>query len=324
MTQSTTTRPKYLGSLSGDEMTAFAKSQNTPTLISLFTGCGGAALGFRQGGFEVRVMVEWMKDACETLRVNWTKEGLERHAGYSLINKKRAKDGKKRLYPRWYQKREPEILQADITKLSTEEILKAADLKVGEAFCLEGGFPCQGFSTAGARMIDDPRNQLYKECVRVIREALPRTFMLENVPGLVSIGKDDEKGSIMMQIVKDLAGCGYSVGWDILNAADYGVPQERKRVFFIGYRVDALIFPEEGKPQFHMGTCPGNMEFPVWFFERPWAKKNKAFQEMLESPLCSKRKSIPSDMYVFRSPELAVLEQATGQTISKPVQMKLF
>jgi len=73
----------------------------------------------------------------------------------------------------------------------------------------------------GKRVIDDPRNVLYKECVRVIREALPRSFMLENVPGLVSMAK----GAIIKQICEDLAVCGYDVNWDILNAADTACPK---------------------------------------------------------------------------------------------------
>ena len=76
------------------------------------------------------------------------------------------------------------------------------------------------------------------ECVRVIREALPRAFMLENVPGLVSMAK----GAIIKQVCEDLAACGYDVSWEILNAADYGVPQNRKRVILVGTRNDAMTF----------------------------------------------------------------------------------
>jgi DNA-cytosine methyltransferase len=192
-------------------------------------------------------------------------EGLKNmHTGYQMANAERKKKGLKMILPHWYQKREPAILQADITKTSTAEILAAGGLQVGEASLLEGGFPCQGFSTAGARIINDPRNKLYKECVRVIREALPRIFFLENVPGLVSMAK----GRIIRQIVKDLAGCGYNISWDILDACDYGVPQHRKRVFINGLRKDVAIFRKNGRMELHMGACPGTEHHPDWFLKK--------------------------------------------------------
>lgn len=217
-----------------------------PKLISIFSGCGGAALGMRKAGFEVRVFVEYDKDACETLAINWIKR----------------RSGGRRS---WHQRRDPVILQADITKLTTAEILRAADLEVGEADCLEGGFPCQGFSTANSRRaIDDPRNRLYRECVRVIAEALPKTFFLENVPGLVSMAN----GKVMLQICEDLAGVGYDLSWDILDAADYGVPQRRRRVIFLGRRVDSLHIRARGRPRIYLGCAPGVIRHPEWFEKR--------------------------------------------------------
>jgi len=232
-----------------------------PTVISLFSGCGGMDLGFRDGGWEIRVMVEWEKSACDTLRRNWTREGYnEKHP----ISKMFPKKGKYGCEP-WHQEREPVIMQRDITKTTTEEILKAADLKIGEAGCVTGGFPCQGFSHArGTRMIDDPRNILYKECVRVVREALPKTFLFENVPGLVTM----DNGKIIQRICEDLAGVGYNVTWYKLNAADYGVPQNRIRIFIFGQRRDAMVFPEKGNVQLHMGAIKGEIKHPDWFRQK--------------------------------------------------------
>src|SRR5262249_12509459 len=160
---------------------------------------------------------------------------------------------------------------------------------IGEAFILEGGFPCQGFSVAGSRIIDDPRNKLYKECVRVIKEALPRSFMLENVPGLVSMAN----GEIILQIMQDLAACGYDLMWDVLNAADYGVPQNRKRVFFIGQRVDIMTFDARGKkhPGLHMGAAVGSISVPKWYLDKYVRKseKVKAFAASHHDPLYSER-----------------------------------
>lgn len=214
-----------------------------PTLISLFSGCGGAALGFWQAGFEVRVFVELDKHACATLHRNW-------------------------IDPRGMckQARKPVILAKDITKLTTGKILKAADLQRGEADALEGGFPCQGFSLSNSkRSVDDPRNILYRQCVRVIGQALPKTFMLENVPGLVTM----EKGAIIRMICDDLAGCGYDLVWDILNAADYGVPQNRRRVIFMGKRIDVMSADfETGQIALIRGVGRGHIQHPEWFEKR--------------------------------------------------------
>lgn len=243
------------------------RRKKTPTAISLFSGCGGAALGLMQAGFDVRVFVEQDKYACQTLRRNWTDE-----LGPRTIPKNNQK----------YQG-VPAILQRDITTLTTKEILEAAKLEVGEAMTLEGGFPCQGFSTANNnRQIDDPRNALYRECVRVIKEALPQTFMLENVPGLVSMAN----GEIMLQIMQDLAMAGYDLTWDILDAADYGVPQRRRRVIFIGHRVDIMSWDGKKNPGLHMGAAAGQLSVPKWYLDKYVRKsdKVKAFAALPREP----------------------------------------
>jgi DNA (cytosine-5)-methyltransferase 1 len=258
---------KFLKTSTTDELEKWRKHL---TCISLFSGCGGAALGIRKAGFEIRVFVEWDKHACSTLRTNWTREGWQGHP----IKQMNPNDGAYGC-EYWHQEREPAIMQVDITQTSTQEILKSAGLEVGEATLLEGGFPCQGFSMAGARVIDDPRNKLYKEAVRVISEAMPKSIMLENVPGITSMAN----GEVMLQVCRDIAGAGYNVGWDILNAADYGVPQNRHRVFFIGNRVDALVMTDP-RPKFHMGFCPGSITFPMkWINQHK--KKNPNIAALL-------------------------------------------
>jgi len=98
-----------------------------------------------------------------------------------------------------------------------------------------GGFPCQGFSVANwNRTVGDPRNHLYKEMVRVIRDKKPKYFVCENVKGLVSLGK----GQVLQNIVNDLEEIGYNVQHKVLNAADYGVPQRRMRLIIFGIRDD--------------------------------------------------------------------------------------
>ncbi len=242
----------YLRSIPGEDEQALkhAVGRNKEG-ISLFSGCGGFDLGFHHAGLTTKVMVEWNKDACATLRANFTKEGL------------------KDRFPNpndcpGYSGQDPVILERDITTLPTEEILRAGGFEVGEPFFVIGGPPCQGFSTAGQRMIDDPRNKLYKEFVRVVGEALPMTFIFENVKGLVSM----VKGAIIKQICEDFAKCGYDVAWDVLDAADYGVPQHRKRVFLFGKRNDVMVFKEDERVEVHLGGVPGPITHPEFFLKK--------------------------------------------------------
>ena len=102
-----------------------------------------------------------------------------------------------------------------------------------------GGFPCQGFSVANwARKIDDKRNALYIEMVRVVREKQPQFFVVENVKGIVSLGK----GAVLSQILNDFMDSGYRTSWAVLNGADYGVPQKRMRFVLFGIRQDLPYF----------------------------------------------------------------------------------
>ena len=299
-------KKEYLGKYELEDM-EYLKfgSGSKPTLLSMFTGCGGCALGFNAAGYEVRVMVEIDKHACSTLRTNWTREGhiASCNKMIALLEEKKEPPGRyikkkkgdkfrwqgpdepgarakmiahekrqraRKKWAKWAQEREPVILERDIKEITSEEILKAADLRIGEADVLEGGYPCQGFSTANSKRkelgMKDARNWLYLELVRVIRETLPKAIMLENVPGLVSM----EKGQIIRMICNDMANCGYSISWDILNAADYGVPQNRRRVIMIGTRNDVLVMPARKKclPQLHIGGASGPITHPDWFLKK--------------------------------------------------------
>ena len=100
-----------------------------------------------------------------------------------------------------------------------------------------GGFPCQGFSLSGPRKIDDSRNVLYKHYVRLVRQNKPLVFVGENVKGLLTMGG----GQIIDAIVADFAECGYSVFYKLLNAKNFGVPQDRERVIIVGFRKDLNI-----------------------------------------------------------------------------------
>ena len=119
------------------------------------------------------------------------------------------------------------IVCEDISKISTSDI-PDCDIVIG-------GFPCQGFSVANTkRHVDDERNVLYKQLLRVIRDKNPKFFLDENVKGILSIGK----GKVFQMILDDFQSIGYNVQYRVLNAADYGVPQTRLRVIIVGVRKD--------------------------------------------------------------------------------------
>lgn len=132
----------------------------------------------------------------------------------------------------------PHVDTRDLADVPSAEI-PAADVVVG-------GFPCQGFSVANwGRKVDDERNTLYREMVRVINDLQPKYFIAENVKGLVSLGK----GAVLEKIISDFSECGYATEWRILNSADYGVPQKRLRFVMLGVRKDiaktGIIFPPQ-------------------------------------------------------------------------------
>lgn len=125
-----------------------------------------------------------------------------------------------------------------------------------------GGFPCQGYSVANwERTVNDERNLLYREMVRVVRDKQPAFFVAENVKGIISLGK----GAVLEYIISDFAASGYRTLWKILNAADYGTPQKRMRFVMLGVREDLAIphvvfppkathCPEGGREQDHLKT----------------------------------------------------------------------
>jgi DNA (cytosine-5)-methyltransferase 1 len=127
--------------------------------------------------------------------------------------------------------------------VDTRDIRDIPSEDVPDCEVIVGGFPCQGFSVANwGRTSHDPRNQLYREFVRLVRDKQPQIFVGENVKGLASM----DGGAVLAQIVADFESCGYRVQWQIVNSADYGVPQQRRRILIIGVRNDLVgefVFP---------------------------------------------------------------------------------
>jgi DNA (cytosine-5)-methyltransferase 1 len=185
---------------------------NKLTVISTFAGCGGSSLGYKLAGFHELLAVEWEQNAVDTFRLNFP---------------------------------EVPVYHGDIAKLTGAECMRLAGIGVGELDVFDGSPPCQGFSTAGKRKFDDPRNSLFKEYARLIKELQPKVFVMENVTGMV-------KGVMKqayLQIIKTLRACGYRAKGEVMNAMYYNVPQSRERVIIIGVRNDIGIEPSHPSPQ---------------------------------------------------------------------------
>lgn len=182
-------------------------------VISLFSGAGGLDLGVEAAGYRVRVAVELDRDACQTLRANSASstDGAEFFDGLT-------------------------VLERDIRTLSTGEILEAADLRPGEAELLVGGPPCTPFSKSGYWLEEkrsglDPDATLLDHYVRVLADARPRGFILENVFGLAYRNHNAPR---FKELIGALQALGYNVVPDVLLAADFGVPQRRQRLLIRG------------------------------------------------------------------------------------------
>ena len=183
--------------------------------IDLFAGAGGMSLGFDKAEFENILAVEYDKCFAETYSFNFPKHNLK---------------------------------VADIKNISNEEIKKL--IGNNKIDVIIGGPPCQGFSIAGKigrNFIEDERNQLFKEFVRFVEVIKPRIFVMENVAAL----KTHNKGKTIEEIVKEFERVGYTVKYDVLNAVNYGVPQQRRRIFVIGTldKENKFNFPEKTTKQ---------------------------------------------------------------------------
>jgi DNA (cytosine-5)-methyltransferase 1 len=192
----------------------------TPTVISLYTGAGGLDLGLEAAGFQTRVSVEIDRDAVATLRANrsWSVIDCDIHGEAS----------------------------------SSASILARAGLGIGEADLLVGGPPCQPFSKSGywaqgdARRLADPRATTLEAYLRVLRDTQPRAFLLENVPG-IAFSRKNEGLVLLEQTIASInaeVGSRYSFHVGLLRAVEFGVPQDRERVFIVGARDGAgFTFP---------------------------------------------------------------------------------
>ena len=180
---------------------------NNYTFIDLFSGCGGLSLGFEQAGFKGILAIDNWQDALDTY----------------THNRPKAK-----------------TLCGDLSKL--EPKLLKEEYHIDNVDVIIGGPPCQGFSVAGKRIIDDIRNTLYKSFVRFVEVFQPKAFVMENVPNILTIGD----GIVRQSILNDFQDLGYTVEFKVMMASDYGVPQNRRRAVFVGFKDGThFSFPEK-------------------------------------------------------------------------------
>ncbi len=185
------------------------KKQKHYNCIELFAGSGGLGTGFERSGFNIIAANDVWKPAAETYKAN--------HPNVKYIIE-------------------------DISKVSGSDLLKGTSYTKEDIDVIIGGPPCQGFSTLGKRFIDDPRNKLFKEYVRIVNDIKPKFFVMENVSGILSM----EKGKVLQNIIKSFNDIGYKLEYKLLNAAEYGVPQQRERTIFIGTRLNVdIIYPQK-------------------------------------------------------------------------------
>ena len=189
------------------------------SFVDIFAAPGGLSLGFKMAGFRILAGVDIDRDGLRTFSHNFP---------------------------------DATVLCRNAQSLDGQELLDALRLSKGEIDVIGGGPPCQGFSTVGRvkiaslvrngvwklqngnpRLIDDPRNLLYKEFIRLVRDCAPKFFIMENVKGMASY----RNGELMEEIRKEFEAVGYTADYKLLDAAEFGVPQHRQRFFFIGNRL---------------------------------------------------------------------------------------
>ena len=179
-------------------------AQRNFNVLDLFCGCGGLSKGFEEAGYNILIGVDFEQSALNTFNLNH--EGAE---GVRLDLSQKESFNK------------------------IDELLNGRTLDV-----IIGGPPCQGFSLTGPRNFDDERNKLYLAMIETVRRYKPQAFLIENVPGMANL----YKGAVRDEIIKRFTEMGYNVSYRIVCAADYGVPQIRKRLVFVGLKNSQISY----------------------------------------------------------------------------------
>ena len=197
-----------------------------PTAFDLFSGCGGLTVGMKRAGFAVLAAVECWDVAADAYAMN--------HPGVRLV-------------------------RTDIRQCDPVELMRSLNLCAGDLDLLAGCPPCQGFSSLRTRNghipTSDGRNELIFDFVRFAIALLPKTILLENVPAL----ETDER---LSRVTKILEALGYNCKAKVLNAADFGVPQRRRRLLFLASRVGNVFFPNPAPKRITVGSVIRNLPKP--------------------------------------------------------------
>ncbi len=216
-------------------------------VISLFSGCGGLDLGFERAGFDIPVANEFDKTIWSTFKANHPKTHL---------------------------------IEGDVRQVNKEDIAEFLD---GDVDGIIGGPPCQSWSEAGAlRGIEDERGQLFFDYIRILKDFQPKFFLAENVSGMLA----NRHSEAVQNILKLFEGAGYDVSLTMVNAKDYGVAQERKRVFYIGFRKDLNIkfeFPKGSTEDDDKKITLRDIIWDLQFTAVPAAPKNKHNPEAINN-----------------------------------------
>lgn len=211
--------------------------------IDLFAGAGGLSEGFVRAGFKPIAHVEMNKDACDTLRTrtafHWLKEHGRMEEYYDYLRSIISRD---ELWAKVPSHLINSIINTEISEKTLPNIFKQIDVELGKKSVdvVIGGPPCQAYSVAGRarkNMDNDPRNHLYKHYVKFLERYQPKMFVFENVPGILSANN----GHYLEMIFQAVREAGYELDKKILNAKDFGVLQDRKRVIIIGWKKDLDI-----------------------------------------------------------------------------------
>jgi DNA (cytosine-5)-methyltransferase 1 len=261
-----------------------------PSAIDLFCGAGGLSLGLEAAGFDVTLGVDFDRHAIGSFATN--------HAGRALL--------------------------ADIRELSGADLL--AEAEVSDLDLLAGGPSCQGFSTHGKRFADDPRNFLFREFLRLVRETRPATVLIENVRGMLLA----KRGRFRDEIYQSFRDLGYTTRGYVVHAADYGVPQRRHRVVFMASRLsDEPIkspkptFVPSGSLAAEIGSLPAyrtvaeaisdlphegvaSHDDPVHYASRPSGPYQKALRGRAQKMVWNHVTKVPSELamsLITRIPE---------------------
>jgi DNA (cytosine-5)-methyltransferase 1 len=219
--------------------------------ISLFSGAGGLDLGFEAAGWECLFASDIDPRSVETLRRN-----------------QRKMVGDRRVLERTV------VELADVSDIKGQDILARIDRKKGEVPLMVGGPPCQSWSSAGhQRGFDDPRGRLFRDYVRIAAETGVRWLVFENVRGLLTArGPDGLPGSALEHIRRTLLDAGFQTEVELLNAADFGVPQRRVRLLLLGFRAG-------DKPPFPTPTHAKSLDLTT-FDRRPWVSLRECLSKL--------------------------------------------